>query len=213
MVRKVKVTSRALGNSTKRDVIKACMDIALQSVGHGCIFVIELNGRRREKYYAKVFQRLRGEAGSSLSVMNDADRHIIKHLAAMDGATLIEGNGEMSEFGATLKNSITFFGHGKRHAFALGTSRLRNLVCILASEEDRHVRLFKDGLCIVDVDSNTYVPTHLRYGIADMLAAPMPERIIKSKGDALPAMIMVNGGELMFSEGFESLGRLFLKPQ
>ena len=66
-------------------------------------------------------------------------------------------NGNMIEFGATLKRQITFFGHGKRHAFALGTSRLKGTLCILASEEDKHVRLFKMEKHIQEVDERPSV--------------------------------------------------------
>jgi DNA integrity scanning protein DisA with diadenylate cyclase activity len=208
MVKRRKVISISPDAPSKRNVVKACIDIALQNTDHGCIFVIELNHKRREKYYAKVFQKLKNEKGHFLSVLKDADKHIIKHLAGMDGATLIDDKGHMLEFGVTLREHITFFGHGKRHAFALGTSRLKNLVCILASEEDRNVRIFRDGMCIVDIDSNSYVPEKLRYEMADMLVVPLPRGISAPRDVAMPAII-VNGGELVFTEGFEALKKMF----
>jgi DNA integrity scanning protein DisA with diadenylate cyclase activity len=207
---------RAPKHASENEVIKTCMDIALHNTDHGCIFVIDLNGKKRSNYYVKVFKILKGHDGKTLSIMNEADKHIIKHLATMDGATIIDSKGNLREFGVTLKGQITFFGHGKRHAFSLGTSKLNDVVCILASEEDKHVRLFRDGVCVADMDSKTYIPTALRYKMVYAVSKPLTKilkecGIAKSKSqiDPTPALITLRGGTLIPLEGFEKIKTLF----
>jgi len=194
----------------EKEVIKTCIDLALHSVDHGCIFIIDLGGKGG--YYTKVYRSLGTEEGKPLSVLNERDKYIIKHLATMDGATIIDKNGSMREFGVTLKKHDTFFGHGKRHAFALGTSKLKGKICILASEEDRHVRIFRDGICVVDMDAKTHIPNSLRFKLVEFLEKPLPAAL-KSNGikasvldsPPIPAMAIITGGTVMLSEGFERL--------
>lgn len=207
---------KPIPKNKENDVIKSCMDIALQNIEHGCIFVIELNGNTKGNYYTKVFQSLKGEVNDLLSVINEKDMPIIKHLATVDGAVVIENNGDMREFGVTLKISRTFFGHGKRHAFALGTSAQKNIICILASEEDKHVRLFREGKCIVDIDSNMYVPTTLRYKIVEIMNKPLSESLKENsisnsalESEPNPAMIIVTGSNIIATDGFDKLKKLF----
>jgi DNA integrity scanning protein DisA with diadenylate cyclase activity len=199
----------------EREVIDACIDIAIKNSRHGCIFVIDLNKKKKFNYYTKVFQSIKGENGKRLSVRNDKDKHIIRHLATMDGATVIDRNGELREFGVTLNRQSTFFGHGKRHAFALGTSTIGNLVCILASEEDRHVRLFNEGICIVSIDPIGHVPKDLRQKIADIIDMPLSS-LIKKAGISKtklashpePALIKITGSSIVVSQGFEGIWKL-----
>ncbi|MGD0728952.1 MAG: diadenylate cyclase [Candidatus Micrarchaeaceae archaeon] len=209
-------SEKPISNSRDKEVIKSCMDIALQNIEHGCVFIIELNGNLRNKYYTKVFQSLKGEEEELLSVVSEKDIPIIKHLATVDGAVVIANSGEMREFGVTLKIPRTFFGHGKRHAFALGTSTLKNIVCILASEEDKHVRLFRDGVCVADIDSNMYVPGTLRHRIVDIMAKPLSESLKESgipnsmlESNPNPAMLIITGSNVITTDGFDKLKKLF----
>jgi DNA integrity scanning protein DisA with diadenylate cyclase activity len=199
--------------AVETEVIKACIDISIQNTSHGCILVVDLSGRKRDGYYAKVFQHLKGEKGKLLSVRNEQDKHIIKHIVTIDGAAIIDQHGNMTEFGVTLKNPSTFFGHGKRHAFALGTSKLKGIVCILASEEDGHVRLFRDGACMADIDAKSYVPGNLREKVAEMLCSPIPQKLVDNlsksshSGHSKP-MITITGSSLIISPGFDKLQRM-----
>jgi hypothetical protein len=200
----------------EKEVIKACMDIAIQNTEKGCLFVVDLNKKVKSNYFTKVFQVLKGEDGKLLSVRKEEDKYIIKHLSTIDGATIIDKDGEMREFGVTLKNSSTFFGHGKRHAFALGTSRLKNIVCVLASEEDKHVKLFRDGVCIANVDSKEYTPAKLRQRIVDVLDTPL-SKILIGAGIAtsiltlnpIPAIVTITGSSVIVSYGFDRLKKFF----
>lgn len=205
----------AESSTVEKEVIKACMDTALHNTEYGCLFVIELDGRRNN-YYTKVFESIRNERGMPLSILNESDKYIIKHLSIIDGATIIGKNGELKEFGVTLKNSSTFLGHGKRHAFALGTSKLSNIVCVLASEEDKHVRLFRDGACVADINSGEYTPSHIRQKIVDVLDTPLSKVLIASgiatsilTLNPIPAIITITGSSVIVSYGFDKLKKIF----
>lgn len=203
-----------LKKSIQKEVIKACIDTAIQNANHGCILVVDLDGNKRDSYYTKVFQHLKGESGKLLSVMNEKDKHIIKHLVRIDGATIIDRNGEMREFGVTLKHPSTFFGHGKRHAFALGTSKIKNMICIIASEEDGHVRLFREGACIADIDAKSHVPGNLRQKVADILDTPIPKKLLANlsnskHGSIHPKpIISITGSSFTVSPIFDKLQKL-----
>jgi len=199
----------------RKDTVKACMDIAFQNTDSGSLFVIELNDRKKNQYYTKVFETINSETGRPLSVKNDSDMHVLAHLAKLDGAMIIDSKGEMKEFGATLKNENTFFGHGKRHAFALGTSKLDGIVCVLSSEEDKHVRLFSNGVCIMDIDSKTRLPASTRQKVLDVLDTPLSKILIASgiatsilTLNPIPAIITITGTSVIVHYGLDKIKRL-----
>ncbi|MDE1865146.1 MAG: diadenylate cyclase [Candidatus Micrarchaeota archaeon] len=200
----------------RRAIIKSCLDLACNTVGEGSLFVIELDSRATNGYYTKVFPALKGPGGRGLSVLRVNDSAVIKHLSELDGATIINGDGRMKEFGVTLKKQATYIGHGKRHAFALGTSKLKNVVCILASEEDKHVRVFRDGICLLDIDSKTKLSSGLKQKVVDIMNNPL-SKILVASGIAtsiltlnpIPAIITITGSSVIVSYGFDRLKALF----
>ncbi len=200
----------------KRAIIKTCLDLACNTVEAGSLFVIELNGKGSNGYYTKVFPTIKGSGGRCLSVMRAKDRTVIKHLSALDGATIVDGKGRMREFGVTLKRQTTFMGHGKRHAFAAGTSKMKNIVCVLASEEDKHVRVFRDGICLLDIDAKTRLTSDLKHKIVEIVNNPL-SKILVASGIAtsiltlnpIPAIITITGSSVIVSYGFDRLKALF----
>jgi hypothetical protein len=122
----------------------------------------------------------------------------------------------MREFGVTLKRQTTFMGHGKRHAFAAGTSKMKNIVCVLASEEDKHVRVFRDGICLLDIDAKTRLTSDLKHKIVEIVNNPL-SKILVASGIAtsiltlnpIPAIITITGSSVIVSYGFDRLKALF----
>lgn len=199
----------------EKRVIDACMDVAMGNTDHGCLFVIELEPQHGS-YYAKVFPQLAHVGGRKLNVTDPVDKKIVQSLAAIDGATVVDKDGELREFGVTLKHQRTFLSHGKRHAFALGTSARKGIVCIVASEEDKHVRAFKGGICITDVDSRTGITADVRHKIIEILDTPMSKLLVGAGVAAsiltlnpIPAIITITGSGVAVSYGFDRLKNLF----
>ncbi|MDE1865272.1 MAG: DNA integrity scanning protein DisA nucleotide-binding domain protein [Candidatus Micrarchaeota archaeon] len=204
------------GNALEKKVIRACTDMAIRTVKGGSLFVIELEGAKKKDYYTKVFGSLRGANGKPLNVIGERNRPIIEQLAMLDGATIVDARGNIREFGVTLKRQRTFLRHGKRHAFALGTSALKDIVCIVASEEDNHVRLFRGGVCMVDMDALTRTPSGLKGRVAEVLDTPL-SKILVASGIAtsiltlnpIPAIVTITGSSVIVSYGFDRIKRLF----
>lgn len=218
--RLLKMKSDALrlkgGGSANRKVVASCLELAFRTAKTGSLFVIELDRNQGSSYYTKVFPTVRTIRGKALSMARAKDLPVIKHLSELDGATVIDREGRLKEFGVTLKRENTFIGHGKRHAFAAGTSKAKNVICILASEEDHHVRIFRDGLCLAELDAKTKVPTNLKQRIVDVANNPL-SRILVASGIAtsiltlnpIPAIITITGSSVIVSYGFDRLKSLF----
>ena len=204
------------GRTADKKVISTCLDLAFKTVNSGSLFVIELERKQGAAYYTRVFPTVRTARGKALSIKRAKDIPVIKHLSQLDGATIVDKEGRLKEFGVTLKRESTFIGHGKRHAFAAGTSRVKNVICILASEEDKHVRIFRDGICLAELDAKTGVPTNLKHRIVDIANNPL-SRILVASGIAtsiltlnpIPAIITITGSSVIVSYGFDRLKQLF----
>ena len=217
----------------KNKIIDACFKIVKESKT-GCLFVIEAEHINMFKTnFYKTSDA--GELGRSrvgkyhddelthfnyfpLSIMRKTDLTVIKKLSELDGATIIDELGTVIEFGATLTHSDNFIGHGKRHAFALGTSKIPGLVCILKSDKsegDGHVRLFRDGICEFDIDPKTKLPVKTQDKIIEIFSMPISQILIASGITltivplALPALITFHGAKFLVSKGFEPLKKLF----
>lgn len=204
------------GGVANKKIINSCLDIAFSTVKAGSLFVIELERKQGSGYYTRVFPAVRTSTGKYLSMMKARDRPVIKHLSELDGATIIDKNGKLRDFGVTLKRESTFIGHGKRHAFAAGTSKARDVLCILASEEDKHVRIFREGVCIADLDSRTKVSASLKQRVVEIVDNPLSKVLIASgiatsilTLNPIPAIITIAGSSVIVSYGFDRLKQLF----
>lgn len=205
-----------VGNGADLRVLDSCLDIAFTTVKEGSLFVIELDHKQGNRYYTKVFPGVRTAGGKALSIMRSRDRPVIKHLAELDGATVLDAKGRLREFGVTLKRESTFIGHGKRHAFAAGTSKTKNVICILTSEEDGQVRIFRNGVCLAELDAKTRVPKGLKHKVLEIVNNPL-SKILVASGIAtsiltlnpIPAIITITGSTVIVYYGFDRLKALF----
>jgi hypothetical protein len=200
----------------EKRVINACIDLAMGTIDEGSLFAIDLSGKNRTDFYTTQYSGIANSKGRPFSVFKPEERMVIKQLAELDGAVIINKQGEMIEFGATLKRHKDFLAHGKRHAFALGTSEIKDMVCVLASEEDHHIRTFKEGVCVADIDGRTKLPVTVKQKVVDLLTTPMSATLI-SAGIAtsvltlnpIPAIITIAGSNVIVSGGFERLKAIF----
>jgi DNA integrity scanning protein DisA with diadenylate cyclase activity len=77
---------------------------------------------------------------------------LLESLAIMDGAVVIDKNGKMKAYGVMIKSTRTFKNFGTRHSAAISASKKGNLVVII-SEEDKKVRVLKEGKMILQIDA------------------------------------------------------------
>jgi len=76
---------------------------------------------------------------------------LLESLALMDGAVIIDKEGIMRSYGAMIKTTKTFKNFGTRHSAAISASKKGN-TSIIISEEDRKIRIFKEGKMIMQID-------------------------------------------------------------
>jgi len=97
---------------------------------------------------------------------------LLESLAIMDGAVIIRRDGFMEAYGAMIKATKTFKNFGTRHSAALSASKKGNIVIVI-SEEDRKVRILKNGKMIMQLDG-------LQKGVED--SVPHAVDILESVG-------------------------------
>lgn len=107
----------------------------------GCLFVIKQNGLQYETLIPQDVKPFR--------IIDNQRR--LEALALVDGACIIDKNGNLIAYAAQISNTKTFKGFGTRHSAAF-TASLNKNIAILASEEDKKIRVFKNGKLLMQID-------------------------------------------------------------
>lgn len=122
-------------------ILKIAIEIV--KAGNGALFVIG----DKVKY-----KRMMKQKFQPFSVFDRGAEKTLKGLAAVDGAVIIDKNGEVKDYGAMIKSERTFIGFGTRHAAGYSASKNNN-ISILCSEEERKVKIFRNGKYIMQLDA------------------------------------------------------------
>ena len=122
-------------------ILKLAVHIARD--GEGALFVIGEN----VEYSLLVKQRMK-----MFSVLEQGSEKTLRALAIMDGAVIISREGLVVSYGAMIKKSKPYIGYGTRHAAAMTASKNKNIV-IMCSEEERKVKIFRNGKFIMQMDA------------------------------------------------------------
>ncbi len=77
---------------------------------------------------------------------------LLESLALMDGAIIINEEGIVKAYGAMIKSRRTMKNFGTRHSAGLSASKKGNTV-IIVSEEDKKVKVLKEGKAIMQIDA------------------------------------------------------------
>lgn len=120
------------------------ISLKLAKEGKGCLFVIE---EKSIKYEILINQDI-----TPFNIVDDKNRRRLELLASHDGACIINPNGNLIAYGVNISNVKVFNGFGTRHSAAYTASLFGN-TAIIASEEDKKVRIFKKGRLIMQIDS------------------------------------------------------------
>ncbi|MBI2629989.1 DNA integrity scanning protein DisA nucleotide-binding domain protein [Candidatus Pacearchaeota archaeon] len=128
---------------TREKIEKLLIDIAIKITkdGKGCLFVIK---EKEFEYETMIEQDIK-----QFNVIDYPRR--LEALSIIDGACVIDINGNLIAYSAKIKNTKPFTGYGTRHAAAY-TSSLNGNTSIMSSEEDRKVKIFKSGVLIMQID-------------------------------------------------------------
>ena len=120
-------------------LIEIAIKIAKQE--KGCLLILQRENLKYEKLIAQDVK--------PFNVMENQRR--LEALALLDGACIIDTKGFLIAYAVNIKNTKTFTGFGTRHAAAY-TASLHKNTSILASEEDKKIRIFKDGKLVMQID-------------------------------------------------------------
>jgi len=89
----------------------------------------------------------------TVPAFNVADNpKLLESLALIDGAVIIDKNGFLKAYGVMIKSKKVFKNYGTRHSAALSAAVNGNLVVII-SEEDRKVKILKEGKMVMQLDA------------------------------------------------------------
>ncbi len=77
---------------------------------------------------------------------------LLESLALIDGAIIIDRNGVLRAYGVQIKSTKTLKNFGTRHSAAISASKKNNLVLIV-SEEDKKVRILRNGKIVMQLDA------------------------------------------------------------
>jgi len=119
--------------------------IKLARRGEGALFVIVFG--KKPAFRSLVKQNIK-----LFKVTEAKNEKLIESLATIDGALIVNKEGSLIAYGVMIKHDATFRGYGTRHAAAISASKNGN-VAILSSEEERKVKIFKNGKYIMQLDA------------------------------------------------------------
>lgn len=123
-----------------KKVLKVALAIARE--GEGALFVISNN----IEYKNLLKHRL-----AEFSIFDDGAEKILKSIAVVDGAVIINKNGKVKDYGVMIRAREVLVGYGTRHSAGLSASK--HGISILCSEEEKNVKVFKEGKIIMQLDA------------------------------------------------------------
>ena len=113
--------------------------------GEGCLFVIKQADFNYEPLIAN-------DLAEPFSIFEDFYQKRLDILAKIDGAVLINTKGDLIAYGIKINETRAFNGYGTRHSAAYSAS-LKGNISILGSQENKKVRIFKNGHIVMQIDA------------------------------------------------------------
>lgn len=121
-------------------IIEVCMKIAKRNEGALIIF-----GQLDDTYQELVEQTIK-----PFNIKENLK--LFESLALMDGAVLVNSNGDLYAYGVSVNSTEVLKGFGTRHAAGLSAS-LKNTTAFVVSEEEKKIKVFKSGKMIMQIDA------------------------------------------------------------
>jgi len=138
----VKKTTKKTKNNARSELEETLIQVGLRIAkrGEGALFIVG-----DIKYKLLVDQQV-------TPFFATKNPKLLESLAIMDGAVVLDKKGKLKAYGAMIKSTKTFKNFGTRHSAAISASKGDNLVVII-SEEDKKVRILKDGKMVMQIDA------------------------------------------------------------
>jgi hypothetical protein len=199
----------------EKNIVKLIIDLAMEfgQEKKGSFFII--TNRNLKPYYSWLYTNILEK--TKVKVNNQRILPLIRKLAELDGAVIIDEDGYLVAYGAQIKRTKHYKGHGTRHSAALGISEIPGTLSIISSEEDGAVRIMKGGKTLIEINPFTKTPPTLSEKIAEMLTSPSFSLLGGGGLGALAlglnpfmAAIVFTGSYIMTKSGINTLSE-FLK--
>lgn len=139
-----KSNKRTNGRGIRKKIEEKILNIAvhLAKEGEGALFVIG----DKVDYSILIKQKVK-----DFNIFDRKAEKILKSVAAVDGAVIINKEGNVLAYGAMIRKTKPFVGYGTRHAAAF-TASMKGNISILCSEEEHKVKIFKNGKLMMQID-------------------------------------------------------------
>jgi DNA integrity scanning protein DisA with diadenylate cyclase activity len=127
----------------EKTIIETCIKIGRR--GEGAIIVLG-----EAKYKPMVEQRM-----NTFNIVTNPK--LLEILSLMDGAVVVKLDGILEAYGCKLENNLksVLMNFGTRHSAGMYASQTKGTTVFVVSEEDRKIRVFKEGKIIIEIDSMT----------------------------------------------------------
>ncbi len=127
-----------------------CIDMAgdIVKAGEGALFVVG-DTQKYNTLFPNFFD------GKKHSIFDKGMDKVLVKLGQIDGAIIIDPEGYIRAYGAHLTKQKVHPGHGTRHAAAKGISLEPGITSILASEEAKVVKIYRNGVQLVELNPYT----------------------------------------------------------
>ncbi|MFA5382103.1 MAG: DNA integrity scanning protein DisA nucleotide-binding domain protein [Candidatus Micrarchaeia archaeon] len=134
---------------TKKKVYEAALDTAIliAKKNEGGLIVIG-NTKEYSCHFPNFFDKRK------FYITDEGMIEVLSKLGIVDGAIIIEEDGRIKAYGARVLKQETAKGFGTRHSAAKGISK-EGCLAILASEQDKVVRIFKEGNKVMEINPHT----------------------------------------------------------
>lgn len=137
----------------KKDTIAQVMQLTTEMAkdrkGSFVVLTKEDISSKYEMLYPDLFK------GKNINLKDKETKTLIMNLLLMDGAVVMDYSGKIITYGAKIKKTKIFLGHGTRHSAARGISEIKDVLAIISSEEDGRIRVFKQGKLIGEINPET----------------------------------------------------------
>lgn len=136
--------NKELNRLKKIEEILIQTGIEIARKDEGALFVI----CKKCKYTKLLKQKI-----DKFSIFERGAQKLLVSIAMIDGAVIIDPEGAVVQYGAKIESKSTFKGYGTRHSAAYSVSKTKDTLAILVSQEEKKIKIFKEGKVVVQIDA------------------------------------------------------------
>jgi 3-deoxy-D-manno-octulosonate 8-phosphate phosphatase KdsC-like HAD superfamily phosphatase len=129
-------------NKLEEEIIRILLKISKR--GEGALIIV--GDRENIKYTSLVEQTV-----PSFNIKDNPK--LLESLALMDGAVVLDKDGNLISYGSKLKSDKIMKNFGTKHSAGLSVASIEDNIAFLLSEEESKIKIFKHGKIIMQIDA------------------------------------------------------------